>query len=188
MSSPLEVLNSNLRFETAPQNIRKRFWGIAYPTLFPAGTDLYRFLSPQAWNFSMVSSELVSDPFFPGNRVVSDSWIDHETFVEIRRAAHDSDLPIRSVAQSGLGVKPDWNPTMQEFGWVKLRRPVFGLVGASNRRLFSSSLSGAGIQQIWMPNLTTEAAVPIGRASIAALVPSFATMGPSPFRGVLPWT
>jgi hypothetical protein len=65
MSSPFAILNSNLRFETAPQDVRKRFWGMAYPTLFPAGNDLYRFLSPQAWNFSMVGSGMVDDPFFP---------------------------------------------------------------------------------------------------------------------------
>lgn len=187
MSSPFAILNSNLRFETAPQDVRKRFWGMAYPTLFPAGTDLYRFLSPQAWNLGMVSSGMVDDPFFPGNKVVSDSWIDHQTFAEIRRAAHDSDLPISTVAQSGLGVNYRWSPSMREFGWVKLRYPVYGLVGASNRRLFSPSLSGGGIQQIWMPNLTTDIAVPIGRAPMEALVPSFAGTGKSPFRGVLPW-
>jgi hypothetical protein len=176
----MAVLNSGINFRNAPQEIRKRFWGPADTIFFPAGTDLYRFLSPPGWHFDLLTQDATEDPFFPGNRVLSDSWVDCDTFADIARWAHETDLPIAVIAQTGLGVKATWNPSMAEFGWVKLRVPAYGLKGASNRRVFDRYLSGEGITQIWMPNITTDVALPGGRATVEALIPSFADLGKKP--------
>jgi hypothetical protein len=184
-SSGPEVVHGRLRspqfwatFRTAPQEVWKTLWGIGHTTFFPAGTDLYRFLSPQAWHFDLLVQDATARPFFPGSRTISDFWMDHETFADIRRWAHESELPISTAAHSGLGVKYKWNPSMAEFGRVMLS--ACGSKGSSNRKMFDRYLSGPGIQQIWMPNITTDVAAPVGRAKIEALVPSFAEVGKNP--------
>ena len=86
---------------------------------------------------------MIDDPFFAGNHVIADCFIDYETFMAIPRFARESGLTIAQVAQPALGVKPKWNPTMSEFGIVRLQVPVFGFRGACNRRCMIVS-SGRG--------------------------------------------
>lgn len=173
----MAVVNAGMTFHSAPQHVRKAFWLKAYPTFLVPGTDLYRFLSPQGWDFGLLDRDATADPFFPGSRTVSDFWIDHETFADIRRWAHESGLSIGEVAHPGLGVKYNWNPTMEEFGWVSLLVPVLGLKGATNRRMFDSGLDGPGITQLWVPNLTSQNVRIVGRAKVEDLIPSFEELG-----------
>lgn len=111
-----------------------------------------RFTLVREYLIGLLDRDATADPFFPGSRTTSDFWIDHETFADIRRWAHESGLLIGEVAHPGLGVKYNWNPTMEEFGWVSLLVPVLGLKGATKRRMFDSGLDGPGIAQLWVPN------------------------------------
>src|SRR5260370_13000940 len=179
----MAILNEHLTFATMPQEVRKTFFGIPGRTLLPANTDLYRFLSPGGWipDTALVGN-LIDDPFFAGNRVMSDCFIDYETFTAIPRFARESGLTIAQVAQPALGVKPAWNPTMSEFGCVRLQRPVFGFKGACNRKMFDRQLKSGGLDQILVPNLTTDVAHPAGRSTVENLTPNPSAFDPSAAR------
>lgn len=172
----MAVLNEQLTFETMPAKVRKTFFGIPSKVFLRAGTDLYRFLSPRGWLQPGPTDLVVSDPFFTGNYLISDCFLDYETFQAIPRFARDSGLTIAQVAQPALGVRPEWNPTMSEFGWIQLQRPVYGFKGACNRKIFDPQLKSGGLDQIWLPNLTTDFAHPMGRTKVENLTPN-----PEPF-------
>lgn len=167
-----------------PPDVRKTFYGIPARIFLPPNTDLYRFLSPWGWlpEAALAVGSMIDDPFFPGNRVISDCFIDYETFTAIPRFARESGLTVAQVAQPALGVKPAWNPTMSEFGCVRLQRPVFGFKGACNRKMFDSQLKSGGLDQIWIPNLTTDIAHPVGRNRVENLTPNPAAFDPSASR------
>jgi hypothetical protein len=173
----MPILNEHLTFITMPQNVRKTFFGIPTKVFLPANTDLYRFLSPSGWLPNAMVGRFVTDPFFAGNLMISDCFVDYETFKAIPRFARESGLSVAQVAQPALGVRPAWNPTMSEFGWIRLCRPVYGFKGACNRRLYNSQLKGGGLDQIWIPNLTTEYAYPVGRDRVENLAPSPVPLG-----------
>lgn len=172
----MSILNEELTFATMPQEVRKTFYGIPARTFLPAHTDLYRFLSPWGWLPDSALGSMIDDPFFPGNRVVRDCFIDYETFTAIPRFARESGITIAQVAQPALGVKPKWNPTMSEFGIVRLQVPVFSFKGACNRKMYDRELKSGGLDQIWVPNLTAAVAHPIGRSRVENLTPN-----PDPF-------
>jgi hypothetical protein len=169
----MAILNEQVTFATMPHDVRKTFYGIPSRTFFARDTDLYRFLSPSGWFPDQTPfAGLISDPFFPGNRVISDCFIDYETFAAVRRFARESGLTISQVAQPALGIKPSWNPTMSEFGQIRLQNPVFGFKGPCNRKVFDRQLKSGGLDQIWIPNLTVDVARPIGRARVEDLTPN----------------
>ncbi len=179
----MAILNEQLTFATMPQDVRRTFHGIPSRTFLAAHTDLYRFLSPWGWlPDSALAGSMIDDPFFPGNRVISDCFIDYETFTAIPRFARESGLTIAQVAQPALGVKPAWNPTMSEFGCLRLQKPVFGFRGACNRKMYDPELKSAGLEEIWVPNLTTDVAHPVGRSSVVNLTPNPDPFDPSTSR------
>jgi|SRR5271165_1546516 len=179
----MAILNEQLTFATMPPEVRKTFYGIPSRTFLPANTDLYRFLSPWGWlpEYALVGNG-IEDPFFPGNRMVSECFVDYETFMAIPRYARESGLTIAQVAQPALGVKPAWNPTMSEFGCVRLQRPAFGFKGACNRKLYDRELKSGGLEQIWVPNLTTDVAHPVGRSQVENLAPNPTAFDPGATR------
>jgi hypothetical protein len=177
------ILNQQLTFATMPADVRKTFFGIPAKSFLPENTDLYRFLSPCGWiPDAAMASNLADDPFFAGNRVISDCFIDYETFTAIPRFARDSGLTIAQVAQPALGVRPAWNPIMSEFGCVRLQKPVYGFKGACNRKMFDRQLKSGGLDQIWIPNLTTDIAHPVGRNRVENLTPNPTAFEPSATR------
>jgi hypothetical protein len=98
------------------------------------------------------------------------------------RAAHDSGLSISTVARFGFAIQKKWNPTMAEFSWAKLQCEALGLRGATNLRCFDPQLSGPGIPQIWLPNLSVASGNVswIGTTKVANLFPSFADLSAGP--------
>lgn len=108
----MPVLNEQITFATMPAKVRKTFFGIPSKVSLRAGTDLYRFLSPRGWLQPSATDFVVCDPFFTGNYVISDCFLDYDTFKAIPRFARASGLTIAQVAQPALGVQPKWNPTM----------------------------------------------------------------------------
>lgn len=176
----MAILNAGLSFASAPQEKRKMFWGTPEVILLHAGTDLYRFLTPRGMHYGIVENDQVIDPFTFGNSVISECWFDQEGLMTVVRAAHDSGLSISDVARFGFAVRYKWNPTMEEFAWVKLQCEALVLRGATNRRFFDPALSGPGIPQIWLPNLSPNDVIVVGKTQAENLIPSFAGLSAGP--------
>lgn len=176
----MAILNAGLSFAGAPQQVRKMFWGIPEVVLFHSGTDLYRLLTPRGMHYGIVEDEKSIDPFCFGNRAVSDCWFDQEGLTTLVRSAHDSGLPISVVARYGFAVKYSWNPTMEDLVIASLQCEAIGLRGATNRRYLDPLLSGPGIPQIWLPNLTSSHVQLVGKTSAENLIPSFEGLGHGP--------
>jgi hypothetical protein len=176
----MAILNAGLSFAAAPQEVRKMFWGIPEVVLFHAKTDLYRLLTPRGMHYGVVENESAVDPFSFGNKVISDCWFDQEGLATLVRSAHDTDLPISTVARYGFAVKYKWNPTMEDLAIVRLQCEALGLRGPTNRRYLDPLLSGPGIPQIWLPNLSAGDVLVLGKTNAQNLIPSFEGLGGGP--------
>ena len=144
------ILNADVDFSSAPNNVRAGFLGPPAKMLFKTDTTIYRFLSIR--DVEQENGTRAGSPLFE-----SAWWIPHETFQAVTRRAHRTMQSIPAVARAGLAVTREWNPHMDWVVIARLKDPVYAWVGGTRgQREFKDDpqvwLIG-GLKQIWLPGL-----------------------------------
>ncbi len=168
----MKILNDDLDFARAPQDVKDAFLGPPTKHVFRADDTIYRIVSIRDVEYR--DGTKGGSPLFE-----SAWWMPQETFHEITRRSYRTGRHVIPVARTGLAITREFNPHMDWALIVSIKVPVYGWVGrAAGQREFKDDAQVwllGGLVQLWMPGL---AAGGNGTSSPYAFIESFGAIEP----------
>lgn len=144
---------------------RAAFEGLPSRIALPAGTKLYRFLTPAS------NHVLPAKWWYPG-----------DTFTALLRLASAAHCSLAEAARSRLAVTVAWNRDMSHLCVVLTKVPIEAWRGAAKYQPASKAnrevLLLGGFQQLFIPDLTLSA------SGLTSAVADLVYYGPPPLGGV----
>ncbi|HMP03192.1 MAG TPA: hypothetical protein PKD86_17645 [Gemmatales bacterium] len=178
----MPALNDSLVFVHAPAGVRQAFQcGTARRHEFAAGWELFKFTGFEAFQPDRRGNRSLGTPLSPWwCSILPVPGTDIPGLDDYRSQADQLGLSMLEYAREYLAVMHSWNSLadtqmgLAKIQKVKLQKPVYGFYGKVQRqandrvplrqpgRLGGRSFLAGGAIQIWIPNLTSEFAMPCG--------------------------